>query len=145
MNKALPTIFLTAVLLLVGCHLGDPSAARIVSLTFVEPEGQRKSSLTVETPEVQEALMLIDHVLAANGLTQLPAEPVPRSDATIIQYKGTSTRGCSIALGSNRLEVVFVEFGRRHSTEPVSKICAELKRELAERFGMKNVKLRKLN
>ena len=106
MSKIIFALCCSFVLLTSGCLLGDPSAARIVSLAPSAHEGKSKASLSINDLEVQEALKIIDSVLTTNGLTRQPSPPTPYSDGTIVRYQGSTTRGCGVVISDSKLEIV---------------------------------------
>jgi hypothetical protein len=144
MNRTNLTLSCLLFLFLGGCTIGDPSAAKIVSLKLQVSEGQHKV-VSVGDAEVQKALKLVDGVLVSSGLTRVPGNETPNPDGTIVRYQGPPTRGCGISLRNNKLEIVFLEFGRRRSTEPVRKIIHLLGEELEKNYGADRVKITTAN
>lgn len=127
--------------LLTGCIFGDPSAVRIVSIDLVKSGEQSNLEFSANDKEVREALEYVDAVLVTNGFTRAPQSQTPNSDGTIVFYESATTRGCGVSLQNNTLKVMFMEFSRRRSTDPVKKICVQLAGELKRHYGAKKVKI----
>jgi hypothetical protein len=137
LRNAVQTLFFCAVILLNGCLIGDPSAVRIVRLTFPNHKPVR----TPRDGNLQDAVKVIDRVLVSNGLTAVQRPPSGFSDGSIGHYQGPPTRGCSISLDRGHLIVFFLEFGASRSSEPVQHICAALEQELKALYGADHVRI----
>ena len=124
-------------LCLAGCRFGDPIAQRTVSLSFLAPSQQVNMSLSPTNAEVLEALGIIDGVMVREGFTrdQKPLAAEDRAQGIIVAYGRYS-----VLLRDGTLTVNFVEFGQRHSSSIVKRVCRELKEELSKRFGGERVR-----
>jgi len=139
-----------ALLLLTGCWLGDKFfTARIVTVNFSAPTGQKSVTLSVEDTQVQDALRVIDMVLTSQGFhenTNAPAANEPNPVVSYTRYIGTDLRpldGPAVWFRTNRLEVVIMERGNRsgHLTADGKRICKSLQTELRKRYGVGKVKI----
>ena len=142
MKKLLIALSCSLLLITAGCYLGDPSAVKMVLLKIPAPEGQSKTNISVNETGVQEALKFIDGVLSSNGLMRVPYAQIPSSDGSIVHYQGPPTSGCGISLKDDKLYIVFIEFKRRSSSEPVKNICSLLEKELSKHYGAENVRVK---
>jgi len=125
-------------LLLTGCFLGDTVVHKTVSLSIPTSQQQTNFVLSVNDPQVQEALRVVDSVLVANGYSRdlHPIAPEDQARGTIAFY-GV----CGVRLSSNRLDVGFLETHKRHFSAPVKKVMVQLKDRLSSRYGAERVRL----
>jgi len=107
---------------LVGCVVSDPIAQRAVALEL--PKCQAND-------DIQKALQIIDDVFVGNGLGhgETPAAE-DRAQGILVTY-GRYT----VLTNSQSLVVNFVEFGQRHSSPIVDKMCVELRERLSDGFA----------
>jgi hypothetical protein len=137
-SKLLATASFGGVLLcLAGCYFGDSIAQRTVSLGFPVADQQTNASLSATNAEVLEALRIIDEVMVREGFVrnQNPLAAEDRAQGLIATY-GRYT----VLLRDHTLMINFVEFGKRHSSPAVKKVCRQLTEKLGKCFGDKRVR-----
>jgi hypothetical protein len=145
MNR-LPLIIVGIALALTsGCLLEDRfGSGRMISVTMPSPDGTRADGLTGNEPEVQEALTIIDSVLAPEGLTR-DANPSAKDPNGLIAYYHHSPErpsSCGVFIDDHQLNVVFRERQHRDSSPEVRRISASLTERLRARFGDKQVSVK---
>ena len=125
-------------LLLVGC---DPMAVRRVGLQLPPPPAESSVTLSLERPELIEALKIIDAVTTSSGMIE--TTKAGKADDVVQYYarpnpKGASIR-CIVAIRGDTLAVVFSEFGRFTSSKTVVEMCALLQERFSSRYGAERV------
>jgi hypothetical protein len=125
-----------SLLILAGCFLGDATGARRgVVLHLPVPGQESQTKLSANSPEVHEALRLIDGVLSSNEYVHQQTQH--QEQGLIAQYGYF----CGVYLTNNTLEVFFLEYQARHSSARVNKTCTLLKRKLSDRYGAERVRI----
>lgn len=124
--------------LVAGCFFGDAVVHKTVSLNLRPREDQSKATLSIDDPQVQEAMKLIDATLGANGFARDP-NPIAAEDQArgLIAFYGI----CGVTLNSNKLDIGFLESHQRHFSAHTRKTIDQLKNNLSSRFGRQNVRI----
>jgi hypothetical protein len=134
-------------LFVTGCIFGDRVAPpRTVSLSFPAAAGQ--AGLSANDAQVQEALKVIDTVLAADGLTRDPNPPAENDPGFVASYARNNTGSKpvdnpDVYLRGDHLAVVFTEYWNRsgHLSAATRKTCDSLEKELSGHYGAQRVKV----
>ncbi len=146
-NLRFTLLFLLA-LLCAGCP-EPPIATRTVWLRFSELDAQSKVSLSVNDTEVQEALKLIDSVLASDGFVREHHPELETKEGFVASYTKFTDEGLRlfvfpvVFLKGNQLEFIISE-GRRpggHLSPASDKALKLVRMELSNRYGSKRVKI----
>ena|SRR2546426_1118686 len=144
------TALLCMLLLGAGCYMGDRFAtSRTVALEFPASQSRSKVSVSVQEPELQEALRVVDTMLSSNGFTRAPDKPSDDGQGRIVDYFGHAPESslplsnCSVYLRDGRLEVVVIEpFNRTgHPDSATRRLCHLLRTELRSHYGIKRVSI----
>jgi len=143
-SKAALLLASAAAVLLAGCFLakvalGDyPIVHKTISVTLPQPGQQTNLSLSVDQPEVQRALKLIDDVMVTNGFPR-NAKPIAAEDQTnglVADYFV-----CGVVLKADRLEIGFLQEHRRRFSPRVESAIGQLRDKLASRYGSQRIKI----
>ena len=146
-NLRFTLLFLLA-LLCAGCP-EPPIATRTVLLRFPELDAQSKVSLSVNDTEVQEALKLIDSVLASDAFVREQHPEMATKEGFVASYAKFTDDGLRlfvfpvVYLKGNQLEFIISE-GRSpggHLSPASDKSLKLVRTELSKRFGSKRVKV----
>jgi hypothetical protein len=126
----------TCLLLMAGCYLGDAVARGAVAVTL--PASRDGTPRSVTDTDVQEALRLIDGVLASNGHPR-DQNPLPAED----QARGlvASYGICGVTLEHLTLVVGCIEPHQSHLSAQLAKTMEQLKAILTGRYGRQSVRI----
>jgi hypothetical protein len=130
-----------------GCLFGDPAAHRSVSLQL-QVAAPSQTSLSASDPELQDALRIVDTVMASYGVSRNPNPPSPNESHFIAIYDVQSATGQlvvatgpTVHLFGDRLVFSFLEFPAYHSSAHVKQVCRSIADALKSYYGNQRVKI----
>jgi hypothetical protein len=108
-----------------GC---DPIATKCLTVRIATTSGS-------QTDPVQVALGRVEATLAGKGMKHV------QDDRQVKCYGFSHGVGCKVEITSNKLRLVFWEFGKFRSSKEAIALRNEVKESLATEFGAENVAL----
>ena len=133
--------------LVAGCFFGDPAAHRTVLLQLPVTV-QTTANFSASDPGVQEALRIVDTVMASHGVsrdTNAPAQNernmIAIYDIWIATGQKVVSAGPTVRLERDNLDIDFFEFPARRSSPHVRKVCSEIADALRSRYGHQSVRI----
>lgn len=122
-------------LLLVGC---DRLIHYRVSLTFPPPQEQNHATISPDNPQVQNALLIIDEVIAPNGFIRdtNALSSAQKEQDIIATYAAGSV---PVTLKTNTLDITFFTFGPHRPNPALKQTCRTIKDKLGRRYGPERV------
>ena len=139
---------LWVVLLVSGCrclHIGYPSAARTVSVTFRKQHLVHGENLPVQNPQVQQLLQLVEKAAAAQGLAPFTSTNLPGKGNAIARFwrqrGGAGPDDWKVELVGATLNIQLWEAPTWEFSSTGVETCKTLAEEVKAEFGDK-VKVR---
>ena len=143
MRKLLFTLGCSFLFLVNGCLFGDRIASGRIMLNFPK-ERQMTEALSVNGPEVQDALTYLQTIMSSEGFSLQAYHSPPLEDGRIADYRGAPEVPirCKVYLRENRLEVLVMEthFSHSGSSPSVEAVCEKLGEKLEHRYGNRRVR-----
>jgi hypothetical protein len=144
------TIALAALLLALAsgcCWMGEHHGAYSnVLVTFLPASGRSVVPVSRGSPEVQDALKVIDAVLIPEGLTR--EDPTLRSSsgagyvANYLPPRYSMIGYCCVTVGGNDLNIAFWDRSPGGRTQQVRRLCKSIAHALRSHFGDDRVRVK---
>jgi len=143
------TLLIFTLFVFCGC---DPAAMKRVRLGLAAPAGSpaggKSASVSVESPEVQQALGIVDSVVRRYGLESGGEYPDHKADVVCwygfsvpqAQASKRPSLTCRVYLKGRDLEVLFVEFPKSTSSPDVLDMRDDIRSQFQSQFGKERVR-----
>ena len=139
------TVFISLFLMFLVCGC-DPIGLRRVDLQFHSP-GLEGSRISVDSPDIQESLKILDSVLVRHGLQVAQKQPgyirvytlahVPAKIDSVIY---SSPISCRFPLTSTGIEVTFGEPGFLAANPLAERLLKDVRAAFIKRYGKQQVR-----